>query len=61
MFDLKARYATFVISLRFMVKLSPLRVVFSSKGFHVNLVFFFYFVFLYCCIDHNSSPLAPNM
>ena len=27
---------------------------FSRKGFHVNLVFFLYFVFLYCVIDHNN-------
>ena len=43
----------FVIPLRFIVKLSPLPVVFFRKGFHINLVFFFIFVFLYCVIAHN--------
>ena len=27
---------------------------FSCKGFYINLVFFFYFVFLYCVIDQNK-------
>ena len=44
----------FVILPRFIVKLSHMPVVFPSKGFHVNLVFFFIFVFLYCAIDHNK-------
>ena len=34
-----------VIPLKFIVKLSPLHVVFFHKGFHVNLVFFLYFIF----------------
>ena len=44
----------FVIPLKLIVKLSPLPVIFSHKGFHVNIVFFLYFVFLYCVIDHNK-------
>ena len=36
------------------MKLSPLPVVFSYKGFHVNMVFFLYFVFLYYVSDHNK-------
>ena len=43
----------FIITLRFIVLLSSLPVVFSLKGFHVNLIFFFIFVFLYYFIDHN--------
>ena len=39
---------------KFIVKLSPMPLVFSRKGFHINLVFFPYFVFLYCSIDHNK-------
>ena len=41
----------FVIPLRFLVKLSPLPVVFFRKSFHVNMMFFFIFVFLYYTID----------
>ena len=44
----------FVINLKFIVKLSPLPVVFPRKGFHVNLAFFFIFVFVYYVIDHNK-------
>ena len=44
----------FEIFLKLIVKLSPLLVVFSYKGFHVNFVFFLYFVFLYYVLDHNS-------
>ena len=44
-----------VIILRFTVKLFFLPVVFSCEGFHVNLVFFFVFVFHYCAIDFKSS------
>ena len=42
------------IFLKFIVKFSPLHVVFSRKGFHVNMVFFFIFIFHYCVIDHNK-------
>ena len=28
--------------------------VFSHKGFYVNLVFFFIFVFHYCAINHDK-------
>ena len=45
-----------VIILRFIIKLPPLPVVFSCKGFHVNLVFFFIFVFHYHVIDFNRFP-----
>ena len=43
----------FVIYLRFIVKLSPLLVVSSRKGFHINLVFIFVFLFHYCAINFN--------
>ena len=39
----------FVISLRFIVKLSPLLVIFSCKGFHVNLVFISLFCISLLC------------
>ena len=44
----------FVIPFKLIVKLSPIPVVFSYQGFHVSLVFFLYFVFLYCVLDHNK-------
>ena len=43
-----------IIILRFTTKLFFLLVVFSCEGFHVNLVFFFVFVFHYCTIDFKS-------
>ena len=49
-----------VIIFRFIVKLSPLPVVFSPKGFHVNLMFFFVFVFYYCVINQNSIALLDS-
>ena len=38
------------------MKFSLLPVVFSGKGFHINLVFFFVFVFHYYVIDFNRFP-----
>ena len=43
-----------VIFLIFIVKLSLLLMVFSRKGFHVNVVFFFVFIFHYYVVDHNN-------
>ena len=42
------------------MKLSPLPVVFSPKGFYVNLMFFFVFVFYYCVINQNSIALLDS-
>ena len=49
----------FVIPLRFIVKLYSLYVVFSYKGFHANLMFFFIFVSLYYAIGGSSSSSSP--
>ena len=38
---------------------SPLSIVFSRKGFHVNMVFFFFFfIFYYCVIEFNHFYLV---
>ena len=42
------------------MKLSLSLVVFSRKGFHVNIMFFLYFVFLHCVIDHNRSHASSG-
>ena len=36
------------------MKLSPLPVIFSRKGFQVNLIIFFIFIFIYYAIDYNK-------
>ena len=44
----------FVISLKYIVKLSHLPIILFIKGFHINLMFFFYFIFFYCVIHRNN-------
>ena len=39
------------------MKFSPLSIVFSRKGFHVNMVFLF-FIFYYCVIEFNNFYLV---
>ena len=47
----------FVIPLKFIVKLSPLLVVFSHKGFHINLVFFSLFSYFFIVSLIITFPL----
>ena len=35
------------------MKFSPLSMIFSLKSFHVNLMFFSYFIFFDYAINHN--------
>ena len=51
----------FVIPFRFIMKLSPLPVVFSRKGFHINLVFFLCFIFHYYVIYFNNKKILNKM
>ena len=48
-------------SLKLIVKLFHLPMVFSRKGFYVNLVFFFIFVLLYCAIDNSNCYVCFKM
>ena len=44
----------FVISLIFIAKFSHISMIFHHKGFHIDMMFSFVFIFHYCVIDGNN-------